>query len=308
MSDVFISYSRRDIDFVRQIFDQLTTHDYAPWVDWQDIPPTADWLSEIYRGIETANVFLFVISPDSVASEICTLEVEHALKHNKRLIPIVWKEVEEEQIHSSIISYNWIFLRQEDDFNVNFQLLIEALGTDLTYLREHTRLLTRAVEWDENGRRRSGILQGPDLITAEGWISISQSMEPPASQLHQDYITFSCATVKRLQQLIYSGIGFAFICLSGLLVFALIQRQEAASQRLVAEEAAKLAQQQRSEALEAKDEAEKQRQEADQQRKVAINARKDADQQRDKALDAKEKLEFNKKSGKPEKKTNKRRT
>ena len=47
MSDVFISYSRRDIDFVRHLFDQLTARDGEPWADWQDIPPTADWLAEI---------------------------------------------------------------------------------------------------------------------------------------------------------------------------------------------------------------------------------------------------------------------
>ena len=75
MSDVFISYSRRDIDFVRHLFDQLKARDRDAWADWQDIPPTADWLAEIYSGIEAANTFLFVISPDSVTSEICTLEL-----------------------------------------------------------------------------------------------------------------------------------------------------------------------------------------------------------------------------------------
>ena len=65
MSDVFISYSRPDIDFVRHPFDQLTARDREPWADWQDIPPTADWLAEIYSGIEAANSFLFIISPDS---------------------------------------------------------------------------------------------------------------------------------------------------------------------------------------------------------------------------------------------------
>ena len=114
MSDVFISYSRRDIDFVRHLFGQLQAHDCEPWADWQDIPPTADWLAEIYRGIEAANTFLFVVSPDSVASEICTLEIEHAVKHNKRLVPAVWQEVE--NVHSSMSTHNWIFLRIEDDF------------------------------------------------------------------------------------------------------------------------------------------------------------------------------------------------
>ena len=69
MSDVFISYSRRDIDFVRYLFDQLTSRDREPWAAWQDIPPTADWLAEIYRGIEATSSFMFISSPVSVASE-----------------------------------------------------------------------------------------------------------------------------------------------------------------------------------------------------------------------------------------------
>ena len=100
MSDVFISYSRKDIDFVQRVFDVLTARDRDPWADWQDIPPTADWLDEIYQGIEAADSFLFVISPDSVISEICTLEIEHVIKHNKCLVPVVWKDASD--VHQSM--------------------------------------------------------------------------------------------------------------------------------------------------------------------------------------------------------------
>ena len=100
MSDVFISYSLRDIDFVRHLFDQLKTRDREAWADWQDIPPTADWLAEIYRGIEAADSFLFIISPDSVVSEICTLEIEHAIQHNKWLVPVVLHDVVDDRVHS----------------------------------------------------------------------------------------------------------------------------------------------------------------------------------------------------------------
>ena len=83
-----------------------------------------DWLAEIY--IEAADTFLFVISSDSVTSEICTLEIEHAVKHNKRLVPVVWKEVEDNQVHSAMSTHNLVFLRQQDDFEANFELLIDA--------------------------------------------------------------------------------------------------------------------------------------------------------------------------------------
>ena len=74
MADVFISYSRKDIEFAQRIHQELEARDRQPWVDWQDIPPTSEWLDEVYAGIQAADTFLFIISPDSVVSEICTLE------------------------------------------------------------------------------------------------------------------------------------------------------------------------------------------------------------------------------------------
>ena len=39
MADVFISYSRKDIEFAQRIHQELEARDRQPWVDWQDIPP-----------------------------------------------------------------------------------------------------------------------------------------------------------------------------------------------------------------------------------------------------------------------------
>jgi len=234
MSDVFISYSRRDIDFVRHLFDQLTARDREPWADWQDIPPTADWLAEIYRGIEAANSFLFVISPDSVVSEICTLEIEHAVQHNKRLVPVVWQDAED--VHQSMTAHNWVFLRAEDNFKANFELLIDALETDLDHVREHTRLLTRAIEWDQDQRSKGLALSRQELTMAEGWLTQGVSKEPRPAELHSEYIAFSRAAVNRLQRLMISGVTVAFVMMMGLSVFAFYQRNHAVKQKQVAEQ------------------------------------------------------------------------
>ena len=81
MSDVFISYSRKDKDFVRRLHDSITKANRESWVDWEDIPTAADWWREICNGIEAADTFIFVISPDSVESNVCRDEIVHAVQH-----------------------------------------------------------------------------------------------------------------------------------------------------------------------------------------------------------------------------------
>lgn len=71
VNDIFISYSRRDKEFVARLHAALAALGRDAWIDWEDIPLTAEWEAEIYAGIEGADAFVFVLSPDSIRSEIC---------------------------------------------------------------------------------------------------------------------------------------------------------------------------------------------------------------------------------------------
>jgi hypothetical protein len=71
MARVFVSYSRKDVPFVRKLSDAVAAQKREAWVDWKDIPSTAEWLREFFPNIEAADNFIFVISPESVASANC---------------------------------------------------------------------------------------------------------------------------------------------------------------------------------------------------------------------------------------------
>jgi hypothetical protein len=124
-------------------------------------------------------------------------------------------------------AHNWVFLRAEDDFEANFELLIQALDTDLEYVREHTRLLTLAIDWDQNQRRRSAGLRGQELQSAEGWLAQSGSKNPQPTDSHRQFLAFSRATVTQFQRLVGSLIFIAFITMLALSIFAEIHRQKA---------------------------------------------------------------------------------
>jgi hypothetical protein len=144
MTDVFISYSRKDKEFVSKLHSILVGLGKDVWVDWEDIPPTADWWQEIQHGIEAANAFVFVLSPDSAASLVCADEVRHAIEHSKRLVPIVYRDgFPMESVHPAICSHNWIFFRASDPFDQALATLTRAIETDFEYVATYSSVGTR---------------------------------------------------------------------------------------------------------------------------------------------------------------------
>jgi hypothetical protein len=76
---------------------------------------------------------VFVISPDSVASEVCGIELDHAVRQHKRLIPAVCREVEAGAVRHELAELNYIFARDGDSFDTACEPLIVAIETDLEW-------------------------------------------------------------------------------------------------------------------------------------------------------------------------------
>jgi TIR domain len=194
-NDVFISYSRRDKAFVEQLDAKFRQAGRDPWVDWDDIRKGEDWWKSIQRGIEESDSFVFVISPDSVTSTVCREEIDYAAQLNKRFLPLLWREgFEMSQVHRSISQHNWIFARETDDFQTALQELLTALETDLNYVRTHTRLLVRSLEWRNRQQNSSYLLRGIDLEDARSWIAEGINKQPRPTDDQVSYINASLET------------------------------------------------------------------------------------------------------------------
>ncbi|MEM7066524.1 MAG: TIR domain-containing protein [Cyanobacteria bacterium P01_B01_bin.77] len=192
MTDVFISYSRKDKAFVQVLNQALADSKYEAWVDWENIPLTADWWEEIKAGIEGADTFIFVISPDSIASKVCGQEIDHAVDNNKRLLPIVYREgFDMSLVRPALGKHNWLFFKKENDFDQAFASLVETLNIDLAHVKEHTRLLVKALEWEKKKQRTDLLLRGQELEEVIQWLTQNAEKEPRSTQLQRDYISAS---------------------------------------------------------------------------------------------------------------------
>ena len=66
-----------------------------------------------------------------------------------------------------------------------------ALNTDFDWLREHTRYLQRATEWDRGGRPANRLLSGDDIAEAKAWVARRPKNAPEPTALHLDFIRAS---------------------------------------------------------------------------------------------------------------------
>ena len=224
LQDVFISYGRIDSkEFAKRLNTRLIKLGYTAWFDVDDIPLGVDYQKQIDDGIEKADNFIYIISPRSVNSPYCDLELELAIKYKKRIIPLLhveeisrdtwqkrnpegtdveWELYQKEGRHtnsqnmnSEIRKINWIYFREElDDFEQSFQGLLDLLEWHKSYVHQHTTLLTTALEWDRNQRQTRYLQIGEELQQAKTWLAVRfEESQPPVmpTDLHYEYITES---------------------------------------------------------------------------------------------------------------------
>ena len=242
MSHIFVSYSRKDIDYAGKIVQALAENKLDTWIDWEGIPPTVDWWQEIEKGIEEADIFLFFLSPDSVKSKVCNQEIAHAVKNGKRLIPIVVRDITSDEVPPEISHLNWMFFRKTDEFDLAFAKLMTAIKTDYGWVQVHRQLQVKALEWERSNHENSFLLRGKELQDAELQLARNTSKEPHPTNLQREYV-FKSRQASDKQRRITFGIAIAgVIALAALAVYGFVQAGLATTNAKTAQNQAETAQ------------------------------------------------------------------
>ncbi|HVP49883.1 MAG TPA: TIR domain-containing protein, partial [Candidatus Bathyarchaeia archaeon] len=169
------------------------------------IPDSAQWRREIFDAIDAADNFVFLVSPDSLGSAMCKQEVARAVSKGKRIITILYHQVERKELFPGLGEIQWI-VYPELGFRRTLQKLKAALNADLEWERKRTQLGLRAMQWEMNHGESGYLLHGQELAEAVGWLEKAASIQSTQpTRLHEKYIRASEAwetsEIRRLTRL-----------------------------------------------------------------------------------------------------------
>lgn len=125
--DIFISYSRRDQEFVTRLATDLDTRVSGVWFDQSTIQVGQKWHDEIMDGIRECKAFILVLSPDAAESRYVQEEVNKALELGKPIIPILYRPAEWTGEFSALVHDVQILDLRTGSYSENFQKMVDGL-------------------------------------------------------------------------------------------------------------------------------------------------------------------------------------
>jgi serine/threonine protein kinase len=90
---IFISYARKDNDYVYTLARELRRIGLSIWID-QDISTGANWDKSIEEALKSCDKMLLIVSPASMLSENVQDEWSYFLEEGKAVFPFIYREAE----------------------------------------------------------------------------------------------------------------------------------------------------------------------------------------------------------------------
>lgn len=195
MSDalhVFISYARADgQQFAVSLSAALEVAGFDPFLDQHDIVAGEPWEERLTRLLHQADTVVYVITPASARSERCVWELDQAARLSKRVIPVVAEEVPVDQMPAALQRLNFVFFNRDKSFGEALKQLVEALRTDLDWVRKHTQFTEEATRWLAEGEKEEFLLRRQQLVEAQAWMEDWTAGKPEITQQQRAFIQAS---------------------------------------------------------------------------------------------------------------------
>ncbi len=115
---LFLSYTRKDIAQVRELYSTLKRAGFRPWMDVEDLLPGEDWERVMKQTIEKAPFFVACLSTHAVSHEgVVQMEFREALEVAKRKLSsnifFIPARLDDCTVPEEMKKYNWVNLYED---------------------------------------------------------------------------------------------------------------------------------------------------------------------------------------------------
>ncbi len=205
---VFLSYSRKDAGLVGRVADGLMAASFLADFDQAAHDPgnvsagisaEDEWWKRLQEMIASADVMVFLVSPDSAQSAVCDEEIAYARALGKRIIAVLARPVDFAKAppRLSALNVRIDFSDGGPGFDAALAGLVAALQMNVGWHRDGRKYYARVQEWDTAGRPKSRLLREGAVEEAERWALARPRNEPEPGELFLAWTAASRAQIKR---------------------------------------------------------------------------------------------------------------
>lgn len=90
MSDVFISYSEKDVELAKWLYKSCENFNISAFLASISLHPGIKWKREILHNLKESKWFFFLATSNSIHSDAVKHEIGGALTLNKNIVPILY--------------------------------------------------------------------------------------------------------------------------------------------------------------------------------------------------------------------------
>jgi serine/threonine kinase PknH len=124
---IFVSYARDDKRSATALVAHLADSGHRVWWD-QSLVGRQDWWATILERIRSCHVFIIVVSPASLASAACEVEIRYAAELGRPLLPVMVEAVSPQLLPPVVAAHQLVdYRRAGTDARRALRLALEAL-------------------------------------------------------------------------------------------------------------------------------------------------------------------------------------
>lgn len=132
MAEIFLSYSRRDEEFMLRLDGDLRREGFSVWIDQTGLKRgSPGWKAKIQEEIERARCLVVVLSPEAKESRWVEREMSYAEAFGRPIFPILAKGNKRTAVPIELMDSDWFDARRRYS-----RALAELVATIQGYLRE----------------------------------------------------------------------------------------------------------------------------------------------------------------------------